>query len=118
MISWAVTLLLTKLARLVKVAVAAAEDGPVAAEEAEAVAAMAAVVAEEDDRAVEVVAVAAVAEAEAGTVTAVIAAAVAAETAAGKHLQQSRVARKPGSREAPRFYFLDCQGAHYGLCFP
>jgi hypothetical protein len=74
-----------------------------------------AAVAEDEDPAV-VVAVAG--GAEAGTVTGVIAAAVAAATAAGKHLQQSRVARKPGSLEAPRFYFLDCQGSDDGLCFP
>jgi hypothetical protein len=104
MISWAVTLLLTKLARLVKAAEAAEEEGPAAEEEAEAVAAMAAVVAEADDQAVEVVAVAAVAEAEAGTVTAGIA--VVAVIDAGKSLQDMKLRYKPGSLKAPRFLFL------------
>ena len=62
--------------------------------------------------------VAVVVAAEAGTVTAAIAAAVAAEIAAGNSHQQSKVTRKPGSLEAPRFHFLDCQGTYYGLCFP
>jgi predicted enzyme related to lactoylglutathione lyase len=62
--------------------------------------------------------VAVVVVAEAGTVTAAIAAAVAAETAAGNSDQHSKVARKPGCLEAPRFHFLDCQGTHFGLCFP
>jgi hypothetical protein len=102
-------LLLTKPGRLVRVAVAEAEGDRAAA--------VVAVGAEaEDDRAVVVVAVGA--EAEAGTVTAVIAAAEAAETAAGNSRQQSKVARKPGSIDAPRFQFPDCQGSHYGLCFP
>jgi len=63
-----------------------------------------------------VVAVAVVAEA--GTVTAAIAAVVAAGTAAGKRLQQFEFVIEPGSIEAPRFYFLGCQGAYFGLCFP
>ncbi len=70
----------------------------------------------EDEDLAAVVAVAVVAGA--GTATAAIVEAVAAATAAGNSRPQSKVARKPGSVEAPRFHFLDCQGTHYGLCFP
>jgi len=102
----------TKLVLLVRAAGAGAED------EGPAVVAAVAAGAEDEDPAVVVVAV--VAGAEAGTVTAVIAAAEAVATAAGKRLQQSKVARKPGSPpwRAPQFHFLDCQGTYYGLCFP
>jgi hypothetical protein len=68
----------------------------------------------EDDPAV---AVAVAAVAEAGTVTAVIAAAGAAETVAGSPSNNSNLQKKPGSFEAPRSYFLGCQGTCYGLCF-
>ena len=61
-----------------------------------------------------VVAVAVVAEA--GIVTAAIAAV--AGTAAGKHVQQFKFVREPGSIMAPRFYFSGCQGTFCGLCFP
>jgi hypothetical protein len=95
-ISWAATLSSTKPGLREKVEAGAEGEDPavVAAVEAGA---------EDEDPAAAAVAVVVVAEA--GTVTAVIAAAEAAETAAGNSLQQSKVARKPGSLEAPRFYF-------------
>jgi hypothetical protein len=68
--------------------------------EAGAAVAASAVAEAEDEEAV-VVAVAA--EAEAGT--AAIAAVGEAATAAGKRLQHLRVAKRPGSFEAPRFCF-------------
>jgi hypothetical protein len=102
MISWAVTLSLTKLVPLVKAAVAEEEDGPAAVEAEEAVVAMAEEAAE-DDRAAGAVAVAVVVEAEAGTVTAGIA--VVAAIDAGNSLQAMKLLYQPGSLKAPRFLF-------------
>jgi hypothetical protein len=70
---------------------------------AEAAGAVVAASAEAGAEGVEAAVVAEAAGAEAGTVTAAIA--VAAETAAGSSRKQYRVARKPGSLEAPRFCF-------------